>query len=95
MLLATVDNDYRPTHSPWFSIENIQMTKKFKNGIEIFGGVKNFLNFIEKDPILRAFDPFNRNVNVNNPNGYRFDTTYGYSPLEGVKGFIGIRYTLK
>lgn len=95
MLLATVDNDYRPDHSPWFSIENIQVTKKFKNGIEIFGGVKNFLNFIEKDPILRAFDPFNRNVNVNNPNGYRFDTTYGYSPLEGVKGFIGIRYTLK
>jgi outer membrane receptor for ferrienterochelin and colicins len=95
MLLATVDNDFRPSQSPWFSLENIQVTKKFKNRIEIFGGVKNFLNFKEQNPILRPFDPFNREVNVNNPNGYRFDTTYGYAPLEGIKGFIGIRYTLK
>jgi outer membrane receptor for ferrienterochelin and colicins len=95
MLLATVDNDYRPAQSPWFSLENIQVTKKFKCGIEIFGGVKNFLNFKEQNPILRPFDPFNRSVNVNNPNGYTFDTTYGYAPLEGAKGFIGFRYTLK
>ena len=95
MLLATVDNDFRPTHSPWFSLENIQVTKKFKCGIEIFGGVKNFLNFKEQNPILRPFDPFNRSVNVNNPNGYTFDTTYGYAPLEGAKGFIGFRYILK
>ena len=95
MLLATVDNDFRPSQSPWFSLENIQVTKKFKCGVEIFGGVKNFLNFKEQNPILRPFDPFNRQVNVNNPNGYHFDTTYGYSPLEGAKGFIGFRYTLK
>ena len=95
MLLATVENDYRPSQSPWFSLENIQVTKKFKCGIEIFGGVKNFLNFKEHNPILRPFDPFNRQANINNPNGYRFDTNYGYAPLEGAKEFIGFRYTLK
>ena len=95
MLLATVDNDFRPSQSPWFSLENIQVTKRFKCGVEIFAGIKNFLNFKEQNPILRPFDPFNRQVNINNPNGYRFDPPYGYSPLEGAKGFIGFRYTLK
>ena len=95
MLLATVENDFRPSQSPWFSLENIQVSKRFKCGVEIFAGIKNFLNFKEQNPILRSFDPFNRQVNINNPNGYRFDTTYGYSPLEGVKGFIGFKYILK
>lgn len=95
MLLATVDGDFRPDHSPWFSIENIQITKKFRKGVELFAGVKNFLNFMEKNPILNSFDPFNKTVNnpVLNPNGYYFDTTYGYMPLEGVKAFVGFRYT--
>ncbi len=95
MLLATVPNDFRPSQSPWFSILNIQITKKFKKGFELFAGVKNLLNFVQQNPILRPFDPFNQNVNINNPNGYRFDTTYAYSTIEGIKGFIGFRYTLR
>ena len=95
MLLATVPNDFRPSQSPWFSIMNIQVTKKFKKGFELFAGVKNLLNFVQRDPILRPFDPFNRTVAINNPNHYFFDTTYAYSTIEGVKGFIGFRYTLK
>ena len=95
MLLATVPNDFRPSQSPWFSIVNIQVTKKFKKGFELFAGVKNLLNFVQRDPILRPFDPFNRAVAINNPNHYFFDTTYAYSTIEGIKGFIGFRYTLK
>lgn len=95
MLLATVNNDFRPGMSPWFSIMNIQITKKFNKGIELFAGVKNLLNFVQQNPILRPFDPFNRMVNINNPNNYDFDTTYAYSTIEGVKGFIGFRYVLQ
>lgn len=94
MLLATVPNDYRPSHSPWFTIQNIQITKKFSKGIEIYAGIKNLFNFIQKDLILRPFDPFNQNVAVNNPYNYRFDTTYGFTSTEGIKGFVGFRYTM-
>ncbi|MDB5284940.1 MAG: TonB-dependent receptor, partial [Bacteroidota bacterium] len=95
MLLSTVPNDFRPSHSTWFTIQNIQVTKKFKNGMEIYAGIKNLFNFIQKDPILRPFDPFNRDVANNNPNNYRFDTTYGFMTMEGIKGFVGFRYTLR
>ena len=95
MLLATVPNDFRPSNSPWFSIMNIQVTKKFKKGFELFAGVKNLLNFVQQSPILRPEDPFNRYVAINNPNGYHFDTTYAYATIEGIKGFVGFRYTLR
>lgn len=95
MYLPVVPNDFRPAKSPWFCIMNIQFTKKFNQGIELFAGVKNLLHFIPKDPILRAEDPFNKNVTQNNPNGYTFDPSYNYAPIQGAKGFIGFRYTLR
>ncbi len=95
MLLATVPDDFRPSKSKWYTIQNIQLTKKFSSGVEIYLGLKNFFNFIQKDPILRPFDPYNKNVTVDNPNNYRFDTTYGFTFTEGIKGFAGIRYTLQ
>jgi outer membrane receptor for ferrienterochelin and colicins len=30
-----------------------------------------------------------------NPNGYTFDTSYMYAPLQGVRGFFGVRMTLE
>ncbi len=93
MPLSTLPNDYRPSHSPWFTIQNVQLTKKFDKGVELYVGVKNLFNFIQKEPIMRPFDPFNRNTGVDNPNNYRFDTTYGFTSTEGIKGFIGFRYT--
>ena len=62
-------------------------------GIEIYAGIKNFFNFMQTDPIMRPFDPFNRTINVNNPNAYVFDTEYGFMSNEGIKGFVGFRYT--
>ncbi len=76
MFLPVVPNDFRPTQSPWFCIMNIQMTKKFKKGVELFAGVKNLLNFIPKNPILRPDDPFNKQVSVDNPYNYTFDPSY-------------------
>lgn len=95
MLLARVENDPRPEKSPPYSITNIQLTKKFKRGFEIYCGLKNIFNFIQKDPILRGNDPYNRTYDANNPNDYRFDTTYGFTSTQGIKGFVGIRYTLR
>ena len=94
MLLPVLPNDFRPDHSPWFCLMNIQITKEIKTKWQIYGGVKNLLNFMPQNPIMRPFDPFDRNVNdpKNNPNGYTFDPGYNYAPVQGIRGFAGIRY---
>jgi outer membrane receptor for ferrienterochelin and colicins len=97
MRLPVLPNDFRPEYSPWFCLANIQLTKKIGSRLEIYGGVKNILNFVPKDPIMRAFDPFDKHANdpVSNPYGYTFDPTYNYAPLQGIRGFAGLRYTLR
>lgn len=96
MRLPIVPHDYRPEYSPAYSTVNIQLTKKWLRGLEIYGGVKNLFNFVPANPILRPEDPFDKRVNdtVNNPHGYTFDPSYNYAPLQGIRGFAGIRYTI-
>lgn len=94
MYLPIVPNDFRPEKSPWFGLVNLKLSKTFKHGIEVYAGAKNILNFIPKHPILRPFDPFNKNIATDNPNGYTFDPTYNYAPIQGAKGFIGVSYVL-
>ena len=96
MRLPVLPNDYRPEYSPWFCIANIQLTKKFDYGLELYGGMKNVFNFVPGDPILRPFDPFDKNADdpVSNPNGYTFDPSYNYASLQGRRVFIGVRYNL-
>ena len=96
MRLPVQPKDYRPEYSPWFTIGNIQLTKKFDNGLEIYGGIKNLLNFVPKYALIRAFDPFDKTAAdpVSNPNGYTFDTEYNYAPLQGIRAFAGLRYNL-
>ncbi len=101
-------NDPRKKDSPWWSIQNIQLTYKNKNNIEIYGGVKNLLDWTPNkgNPFLisRAEDPFDKNVQFDqngevlvtqdNPYGLTFDSTYIYGPNQGIRGFLGIRYTI-
>lgn len=85
MRLPIVENDPRPDNSPWWSLQNIQVTKKIKSGLHMYGGVKNLLDFTPPDnSILGADDPF----------GDQFDPTYVYAPFQGTRGFIGLRYNL-
>ncbi len=93
MHLPIQPNDYRPDMSPWFSLQHIQVTKQWKEGLSIFAGVKNIFNFMPADPLMRPFDPFDKYVQVNNPNGYTFDTSYNYAEMKGRRYFIGIRYS--
>lgn len=99
--------DPRKEYSPWWSIQNIQVTKKVGKKMEIYGGVKNLLNWTPNKGnsfiIARANDPFDKNVQfdgngqaqvtANNPYGLTFDPTYVYGPNQGVRGFLGVRYT--
>jgi outer membrane receptor for ferrienterochelin and colicins len=96
MRLPILPNDYRPEYSPWFTIANFQLTKKLSKGFEVYGGIKNILNFIPDDPIMRPFDPFDKYANdpVSNPYNYTFDPNYNYAPMQGIKAFLGLRYSL-
>jgi len=102
--------DPRPGQSPWWSIQNIQLTYKKSSQLEIYGGVKNLLNWTpwknqDEEIIARSFDPFDKGVEFNsageviptstNPNALTFDPTYVYAPNQGIRGFIGIRYQLR
>lgn len=97
MRLPVLPDDFRPAHSPWYTLANIQIRKHFsKLGIEVYGGVKNLFNFTPKNPIMRPFDPFDTKVSEpSNPYGYTFDTEYGYAPMLGIRGFVGLRYNIK
>lgn len=100
------DLDDRPANSPWWSIQNIQIRKKFKDKWEFYTGVKNLLNFTPpNNSIARSFDPFDKGVSFDNngeviatssnPKALTFDPTYVFAPNQGIRGFVGIRYTIK
>ncbi len=100
--------DPRRPYSPVWSIQNIQVTKKIGRKMEIYGGVKNLLNWTPNkgNPfiIARANDPFDKNVEYDNngqilqtrenPYALSFDPTYVYGPNQGRRIFLGFRITV-
>ncbi|MBT8186112.1 MAG: TonB-dependent receptor [Croceitalea sp.] len=100
--------DPRLEYSPTWSIQNIQFTYKGLEGFELYGGIKNLLNWTpnRNNPfiIARANDPFDKNVQfdqngnamatADNPYALTFDPSYVYGPNQGIRGFFGMRYTL-
>lgn len=109
MRLPTLgEMDPRSDYSPLWSIQNIQFTFKGLTDFEIYGGIKNLLDWTPNrgNPfiIARANDPFDREVvfdangnptaTPNNPNALTFDPSYVYGPNQGIRGFLGLRYRL-
>lgn len=97
--------DPREAYSPWWSIQNIQITWAAKGKRwELYGGVKNLLNFTPPaNSIARSNDPFDKKVvfdnngNVvstpENPYALTFDPSYVYAPNQGIRAFLGMRYS--
>tara|TARA_R110002051_G_scaffold180913_2_gene250332 strand:+ start:10004 stop:12280 length:2277 start_codon:yes stop_codon:yes gene_type:complete len=109
MRLPTLgDNDPRKDFSPTWSIQNIQFSYDAIKNFEIYAGVKNLLNWTPNNGnpfiIARANDPFDKEVTFdsngnavatpNNPNALTFDPSYVYGPNQGIRSFLGLRYTL-
>ncbi len=97
-------NDPRKPFSPWWSIQNIQFTYNGFKKFEIYGGVKNILNWTPNrgNPfiIARTNDPFDKIIQrdangkvLENP--LTFDPNYVYAPNQGARGFLGLRYNIK
>ena len=89
------ENDKRAAFSPWYSIQNIQFTKKFSNSFEIYGGVKNLLNFTPAaNSINNAQNPFDVGIDTEKNPELAFDPSYVYASNQGIRAFAGLRYTL-
>lgn len=102
------DLDPRSDYSPWWSIQNIQLTSTVRPNLEIYGGVKNLLNWTpaKNAPFIisRAHDPFDKDVQFDsqgnaipspeNPYGLTFDPSYVYAPNQGLRLFLGVRFNL-
>ena len=100
--------DPRREYSPTWSLQNIQFTYSGLAGFEIYGGVKNLLNWTPDrgNPFLiaRAEDPFDKDVvfdpagnpvaTPDNPYALTFDPTYVYAPNQGIRAFAGLRYRI-
>ena len=100
------DLDPRQPYSPTWSIQNIQFTYKGLKDFEVYGGIKNLLDWTPNrgNPfiIARANDPFDKNVTFDangnamatqdNPYALTFDPSYVYGPNQGIRGFLGLRY---
>jgi outer membrane receptor for ferrienterochelin and colicins len=67
------------------------MTYRAKNGIEVYGGVKNLMNYVPKHLLVNLSDPFNDRADV--LGGLAFDTEYNYTPQQGITGYMGLRYS--
>ena len=101
------DLDPRLPYSKTYSIQNIQFTYSGFKYFELYGGVKNLLNWTptKNNPFLiaRSHDPFNKNVQFDsdgkavstteNPYGLQFDPSYIYAPNQGARTFLGLRFT--
>jgi outer membrane receptor for ferrienterochelin and colicins len=102
------ETDPRSEYSPVWSLQNIQLTYGGFKKLEIYGGVKNLLNWKpgRNEPFLIANsrDPFDKNVkrdalgvvisSPDNPYALSFDPGYVYAPNQGSRAFLGLRYIL-
>lgn len=101
--------DPRSKYSPVWGIQNLQLSFTGTKRYEIYGGVKNLLNWTpsKRDPFLiaRSRDPFDKNVEFDsngnvvatpgNPNALTFDPSFVYAPNQGIRGFLGVRMNIK
>ena len=70
--------------SPDFFTLNTQINKVFENGLEIFLGADNLLDFRQLDPIVSAADP----------SSPYFDANYAWGPVFGRNIYAGLYFTL-
>ena len=89
------ENDPRAEFSPWFSVQNIQLTKKIGPSWEVYGGIKNLLNYTPPaNSINSSNNPFDEGIDTDKNPELAFDPSYVYASNQGIRTFVGLRYTL-
>lgn len=87
MHLPTYNSPFeRPETSPWYSVQNMQLTKEVNKNFSFYISVKNLLNYTQSiSPIVDFENPYSDN----------FDTSYAYGPLQQRRFLVGIRLKIK
>lgn len=75
---------HKQAYSPVYPILLGQISRTIKRW-ELYVGVENLTNFVQKDPIIAADDPF----------GKYFDASMIWGPIVGRKIYAGIRFSIK
>jgi outer membrane receptor for ferrienterochelin and colicins len=73
----------RPDISPVYTIVHAQVSRFFRKW-SVYAGVENLTDFVQKDPIIAADDPF----------GNYFDSSMVWGPILGRKLYAGVRVNL-
>jgi outer membrane receptor for ferrienterochelin and colicins len=81
----------RPTISKPFSFHNIQVSKDFSNGLNVYLGVQNLFDYRQPVSPLVGYNDPNANTGFSNS----FDTSYAYAPIHGRELYLGIKWELK
>ncbi|MEL6652210.1 MAG: TonB-dependent receptor, partial [Bacteroidota bacterium] len=68
--------------SPAFFLMNAQISKTWREKLDVYLGGENLLNFVQENPILASRDPFGR----------FFDSSLIWGPIYGRNVYIGMRY---
>jgi outer membrane receptor for ferrienterochelin and colicins len=71
-------------YSPSFALVNVQVTRTFYAGFDLYLGVENVFGFKQNDPIL----------DYTNPNGKYFDASLIWGPVNGQMAYAGLRYKM-
>ena len=71
-------------NSPSFAVVNMQITRSFFAGFDLYLGIENLLGFKQDNPIL---DPLH-------PNGNYFDASMIWGPVNGRSMYAGLRYKM-
>lgn len=66
-----------------YTIINLQITKFF-NAFEVYAGVENLTDFVQKNPVIAPESPF----------GNHFDASLVWGPIHGRKIYVGARYDI-
>ncbi|PXV68041.1 outer membrane receptor protein involved in Fe transport [Dysgonomonas alginatilytica] len=66
-----------------FVVMNAQITKFFRTW-SVYAGGENLTDFIQKNPIISAENPYSEN----------FDATMAWGPTQGRRFYLGFRYTI-
>jgi outer membrane receptor protein involved in Fe transport len=68
-------------YSPYFFTMNLQVTRTFIKGLDVYVGIENLFDFRQADPILDNA----------NPQGHFFDASLIWGPVTGRMVYAGLR----
>ena len=80
--LLNPDSLHALTYSPYFFTMNLQVTRTFIKGLDIYVGIENLFDFRQIDPILDGA----------NPQGHFFDASLIWGPVTGRMLYAGLRF---